>query len=87
MTTQVVGSETVTPKREILRVEDLHSSFFTKEGEVKAVSGVNFSLKEDSILGDRGRERLWEVGHGALDAAPSAPSRAYHTRFGDIQRS
>ena len=51
MTTQVVGSETVTPKREILRVEDLHTSFFTKEGEVKAVSGVTLSLKEDSILG------------------------------------
>ena len=51
LTSSTAGTEMAPPKREILRVEDLHTSFFTKEGEVKAVNGVNFSLKEDSILG------------------------------------
>ena len=37
--------------REVLRIEDLHTSFFTREGEVKAVNGVNLSLKENRILG------------------------------------
>ena len=34
-----------------LQVEDLHTSFFTSDGEVKAVNGVNLVLKENSILG------------------------------------
>ena len=51
MTTNAAVSDIAAPKREILRVEDLHTSFFTKEGEVKAVNGVNLTLKEDSILG------------------------------------
>ena len=37
--------------REVLRIEDLHTSFYTREGEVKAVNGVNLSLKENRILG------------------------------------
>ena len=35
---------------DILRVENLHVSFHTKEGVVKAVNGVNLSLREDTIL-------------------------------------
>ena len=35
---------------EILQVQDLHTYFFSKEGTVKAVNGVNFSLRDDSIL-------------------------------------
>jgi oligopeptide/dipeptide ABC transporter ATP-binding protein len=35
---------------EVLRVEELHTHFFTREGVVKAVNGVSFSLKEDTIL-------------------------------------
>ena len=31
-------------------MEDLHTSFYTTEGEVRAVNGVNLTLKEDSIL-------------------------------------
>ena len=45
------GSTATSNKKEILRIEDLHTSFFTRDGEVKAVNGVNLSLKEDSILG------------------------------------
>ena len=47
----MAGTEAASTRREILRVEDLHTSFFTRDGEVKAVNGVNLSLKEDSILG------------------------------------
>ena len=32
-------------------MENLHTSFFTSDGEVKAVNGVNLTLKENSILG------------------------------------
>jgi len=35
----------------IMRIEDLSASFYTKEGEVKAVNGINLSLYEKSILG------------------------------------
>jgi oligopeptide/dipeptide ABC transporter ATP-binding protein len=38
-------------KPEILRIENLHTYFYTREGVVKAVNGVNLSVKEDSILG------------------------------------
>ena len=51
MTTNIASTEPASPKREILRVEDLRTSFFTQQGEVKAVNGVNLTLKEDSILG------------------------------------
>ena len=51
MTSNAAVSDIAAPKREILRVDDLHTSFFTQEGEVKAVNGVNLTLKEDSILG------------------------------------
>jgi oligopeptide/dipeptide ABC transporter ATP-binding protein len=35
----------------VLLIEDLHTSFFTRDGEVKAVNGINLTLKENSILG------------------------------------
>ena len=49
-----IGTHDNTPtpeKKEVLRIEDLHTSFFTSDGEVKAVNGVNMSLKENSIQG------------------------------------
>ncbi len=41
---------TITTRKEIIRVEGLRVAFFSKEGVVKAVNGVNFSLREGSIL-------------------------------------
>ncbi len=35
----------------LLEVKDLHTSFFTPAGEVKAVNGVTFSLDEGKVLG------------------------------------
>ena len=36
---------------ELLKVTDLHTSFFTPAGEVKAVNGLNFSLEKGKVLG------------------------------------
>ena len=36
---------------ELLKVSDLHTSFFTPSGEVKAVNGVSFSLEQGKVLG------------------------------------
>ncbi|HOH69554.1 MAG TPA: ABC transporter ATP-binding protein [Sedimentibacter sp.] len=35
----------------LLSVKDLHTSFFTSSGEVKAVNGVSFDLDEGKVLG------------------------------------
>ncbi|MHA1887421.1 MAG: ABC transporter ATP-binding protein [Candidatus Helarchaeota archaeon] len=35
----------------LLKVEDLHTYFFTEEGTVKAVDGVSFTINKDEILG------------------------------------
>ena len=35
----------------ILEVNDLHTSFTTDSGEVKAVNGVSFNLKPGEIMG------------------------------------
>ncbi len=35
----------------LLSVKDLHTSFFTSSGEVKAVDGVSFELEEGKVLG------------------------------------
>ncbi len=35
----------------LLEVENLHTSFFTDSGEVKAVNGVSFSLDKNRVLG------------------------------------
>ncbi len=36
---------------ELLKVENLHTSFFTPAGEVKAVNGISFSLDSGKVLG------------------------------------
>ena len=35
----------------LLEVKDLHTSFFTDAGEVRAVNGVSFTLERGKILG------------------------------------
>ena len=37
--------------KELLNVKDLRTSFFTHVGEVKAVRGINFKLKQGEVLG------------------------------------
>ena len=36
---------------ELLRIDNLHTHFFSREGVVKAANGVDLSVKKDSILG------------------------------------
>ncbi|WP_338729073.1 ABC transporter ATP-binding protein [Haladaptatus sp. DJG-WS-42] len=38
-------------RRDVLRVEDLSTRFFTEEGQVNAVEKVSFDVKENEILG------------------------------------
>jgi oligopeptide transport system ATP-binding protein len=35
----------------LLDIENLHVSFFTPAGEVKAVNGISYSLDEGKVLG------------------------------------
>ena len=35
----------------LLEVNDLHTSFFTDAGEVRAVNGVSFNLERGKVLG------------------------------------
>ncbi len=35
----------------LLQVKDLHTSFFTDSGEVKAVNGISFNLERGKVLG------------------------------------
>ena len=51
MTINTAGGTFTPEKKDALRIENLHTSFFTRDGEVKAVNGVNLTLKENSILG------------------------------------
>lgn len=43
--------EKQTKEQHLLQVEDLHTSFFTPAGEVKAVNGVSFNLDHGKVLG------------------------------------
>lgn len=43
--------EKQTQEQHLLQVEDLHTSFFTPAGEVKAVNGVSFNLDHGKVLG------------------------------------
>ena len=44
-------NDTLLKNDTILKIKDLHTSFFTPVGEVKAVGGVSFSLKKGEVLG------------------------------------
>ena len=43
--------KTMETEPDLLRVEDLHTYFFTEDGVVKAVDGVTFNVKRGEVLG------------------------------------
>ena len=51
MATNKGSNVSVQEREEVLRIEDLHTYFYSREGVVKAVNGVNLSVKADRILG------------------------------------
>ena len=44
-------NENINKAENILEVSNLHTSFFTQAGEVKAVNGVSFNVKKGKVLG------------------------------------
>ena len=40
-----------TSSETILKLEDVKTSFFTRQGEVRAVDGVSFSVARDEVVG------------------------------------
>ena len=62
-----------TQEHTLLEVTDLHTSFFTDAGEVKAVDGVSFRLDRGKVLGivgesGSGKSVLTKTFMGLLDA-------------------
>jgi peptide/nickel transport system ATP-binding protein/oligopeptide transport system ATP-binding protein len=51
MATNIESNVSVLESEEVLRIENLHTYFYSREGVVKAVNGVNLSVKANRILG------------------------------------
>ncbi|WP_058367661.1 ABC transporter ATP-binding protein [Haloparvum sedimenti] len=46
-----IPSTVATSEEDLLRVEDLETRFFTEEGQVNAVDGVSFAVRESDVFG------------------------------------
>ena len=64
----------------VLEVEDLHTSFFTDQGVVRAVDGVSFSARAGETVGIVGEFRLRQKRHGAVGHAASGSAGAHRRR-------
>ncbi len=78
----------------LLEVKDLHTSFFTDAGEVKAVDGVSFQLEHGKALMEMLKQPLCQpksdaeqvvilvlASHGLLDTLPTAEQREKTAAF------
>ena len=55
---------------DLIQVKNLQTSFFTPEGEVRAIDGVSFEIGEGKTHRSGRRIRLWQERHIAFDYAP-----------------
>src|SRR5688572_28944102 len=62
---------------QLIQVKDLRASFFTPEGEVKAVDGVSFEIDESKTLGVVGESGCGKsvTALSILRLVPSPPGR------------
>ncbi|TAK09763.1 ATP-binding cassette domain-containing protein, partial [bacterium] len=62
---------------ELIRIKDLRSSFFTPDGEVKAVDGVSLEIEEGKTLGLVGESGCGKsvTALSILRLIPSPPGR------------
>ena len=62
---------------ELLRIEDLQTRFYTRDGVVHAVNGVSYSVSEGEILGVVGESGCGKSVHALsiLRLIPDPPGR------------
>lgn len=65
----------------LLEVKDLHTSFFTDAGEVRAVNGVSFTLDRGRVLGIVGEIGFRKVSYRLFYHADIGVNRKNRLRF------
>ena len=64
----------------LLEVKDLHTSFFTDAGEVKAVNGVSFNLERGKVLGMASQDQVNPLPHIQLWEFSQAAAKSFQAQ-------